>query len=162
MLELNQLYYSKVCQTWPRYKSFFLFLFLRNDQGTSLDQCTCLVWEPCVRLRTHQKKKKYNKVSYFLLGSVGYDWRWAMRLWWWSAWQSHERDEYEREFFKCLGLLGGHYLDKLVTIFHHASCSSFSTCPMLITIEGKGTKKKKTKRSLQYCRNWYTIKKIRN
>ena len=83
-------------------------------------------------LGTLSEIKKTNitdKVSYFLLRSVGSDWRWAMRLWWWSAWQSIERDEYEREFFKCLGLLGGHYLDKLVTIFLHASCSSFSTCP---------------------------------
>ena len=127
MLELNQFYYSIVCQTWPRNKSWPMHLS---------------------SLRTLCEIKKTNttdKVSYFLLGSVGYNWRWAMRLWWWSAWQSIERDEYEREFFKCLGLLGGHYLDKLVTIFLHASCSSISTCPGADYSKEKGQIRKNKK-----------------
>ena len=74
-----------------------------------------------------------------------------MRLGWWSAWQSIERDEYEREFFKCLGLLDGHYFDKLVTSFLHASCSSISTYPVLTTIKGKVTNMKRKKKK-QKCR----------
>ena len=111
MLELNQFYYSIVCQKWPRNESWPMHL---SSLGT-----LCEI----------KKTNTTNTVSYFLLGSVGYNWRWAMRLWWWFAWQSIERDEYEREFFKCLGLLSDRYLDKLVTSFLHASCLSISTCP---------------------------------
>ena len=111
MLELNPFYYSIGCQTWPRNKSWPMHL---SSLGT-----LCEI----------KKTNTTDKVSYFLLGLVACDWRWAMRLWSWSSWQSIERDEYEREFFKCLGLLGDHYLDKLVIIFLHASCSSISTCP---------------------------------
>ena len=69
------------------------------------------------------RKQITDKVSYFLLGSVGYDCDDDLLD------KALSRTSMNGNFFKCLGLLGGHYLDKLVTIFLHASCSSISTCP---------------------------------
>ena len=92
---------------------FFLFFVFFPHLSKCSSYSILLRGKKNFNLGTLSKIKKTNttdKVSYFLLGSVGYDWMWAMRLWWWSAWQSIELDEYEREFFKCLVLLGGHYL----------------------------------------------------
>ena len=100
-------------QIWPFLfcSSYSLFFFPHLSKCSSY--FILLRGKKNFNLGTLSKIKKTNttdKVNYFLLGSVGYDWMWAMRLWWWSAWQSIELDEYEREFFKCLVLLGGHYL----------------------------------------------------